>query len=202
MELSKIKANPSNPRIIRDEKFKKLIKSLQEFPEMMEHNIEGVQYKRIKDYEGYLFGEDGSVISFRGQIKEVLGSPDKDGYLKITLVDKNGKFKYFRKHRLIIEAFNGKSNMEVNHKDGNKTNNALKNLEYVTLRENQSHRRLKEGYEVGVCWARKEKKWRAYIQENKKWQHLGFYDEKEDAKKAYIDKLEQLKIINRYAENN
>lgn len=36
MKLSKIKANPSNPRIIRDEKFKKLVKSLQEFPEMME----------------------------------------------------------------------------------------------------------------------------------------------------------------------
>lgn len=36
MKLSKIKANPSNPRIIRDEKFKKLVKSIEQFPEMME----------------------------------------------------------------------------------------------------------------------------------------------------------------------
>ena len=36
MKLSDIKANPSNPRLIRDDKFKKLVTSLREFPEMME----------------------------------------------------------------------------------------------------------------------------------------------------------------------
>ena len=36
MKVSKIKSNRSNPRVIKDEKFKKLVKSLQEFPEMME----------------------------------------------------------------------------------------------------------------------------------------------------------------------
>ena len=36
MKVSKLKSNPSNPRVIKDEKFKKLVKSLQEFPEMME----------------------------------------------------------------------------------------------------------------------------------------------------------------------
>jgi hypothetical protein len=36
MKLSNIKPNPNNPRIIKDEKFDKLVKSLQEFPEMME----------------------------------------------------------------------------------------------------------------------------------------------------------------------
>ena len=35
MKLSKIKLNPNNPRIIKDDKFKKLVKSIQEFPEMM-----------------------------------------------------------------------------------------------------------------------------------------------------------------------
>jgi DNA modification methylase len=34
--ISKVKANPNNPRIIKDEKFKKLIKSIQEFPQMLE----------------------------------------------------------------------------------------------------------------------------------------------------------------------
>lgn len=36
MKLSKIKGNPNNPRIIKDDKFKKLVKSIQDFPEMME----------------------------------------------------------------------------------------------------------------------------------------------------------------------
>lgn len=35
MKLSKLKLNPTNPRIIKDDKFKKLVKSIQEFPEMM-----------------------------------------------------------------------------------------------------------------------------------------------------------------------
>jgi ParB-like chromosome segregation protein Spo0J len=36
MKLSQLKPNPENPRIIKDDKFKKLVKSLQEFPEMMD----------------------------------------------------------------------------------------------------------------------------------------------------------------------
>jgi len=36
MKLSDIKANPNNPRIIKDDKFKKLVQSLKEFPKMME----------------------------------------------------------------------------------------------------------------------------------------------------------------------
>lgn len=156
--------------------------------------------KEVKEYIGYTFTDCGKVYSYRkGGKKEVKGAKDKDGYLKITLVDGNGKFKYFRKHRLIAWAFLGYSNKQVNHKDGNKTNNALSNLEYVTQRENQSHRRKAKGYDVGVCWAKKEKKWRAYIQVDKKWMHLGFYDEKKDAKNAYLNKLKELEITNKYA---
>ena len=36
LPVSKLKANPNNPRVIRDEKFKKLVKSIKEFPEMLE----------------------------------------------------------------------------------------------------------------------------------------------------------------------
>ncbi len=35
IKISKIKSNPNNPRIIKDDKFKKLVKSIQEFPEML-----------------------------------------------------------------------------------------------------------------------------------------------------------------------
>lgn len=36
MKISEIKPNPNNPRLIKDDKFKKLVKSIEEFPEMME----------------------------------------------------------------------------------------------------------------------------------------------------------------------
>ena len=36
LPISKVKANPNNPRIIKDDKFKKLVKSIQEFPQMLE----------------------------------------------------------------------------------------------------------------------------------------------------------------------
>lgn len=36
MKLSKIKPNPNNPRVIRDERFKKLVQSIKDFPKMME----------------------------------------------------------------------------------------------------------------------------------------------------------------------
>ena len=35
IKLTTIKSNPNNPRVIRDEKFKKLVKSIEEFPKMM-----------------------------------------------------------------------------------------------------------------------------------------------------------------------
>ncbi|NBT09331.1 MAG: hypothetical protein EBS98_11135, partial [Chitinophagia bacterium] len=36
MKLSQIKPNPNNPRVIKDERFAKLVKSISEFPKMME----------------------------------------------------------------------------------------------------------------------------------------------------------------------
>ena len=73
---------------------------------------------------------------------------------------------------------------------------------WITLQENQCHWRLNEGFGVGVCWDKKSRKWRAYLQYNKVWEHLGFYDKKEDAKQAYLNRLNELKIINKYAESN
>ncbi len=36
IDINKINSNPSNPRIIKDEKFKKLVKSIKDFPQMLE----------------------------------------------------------------------------------------------------------------------------------------------------------------------
>ena len=57
MKLSKIKLNPTNPRIIKDEKFKKLVKSIQEFPEMMEKR----PMVCVTDADGLLYPLGGNM---------------------------------------------------------------------------------------------------------------------------------------------
>ncbi len=57
------------------------------------------------------------------------------------MVSLTNKFKKFYVHRLLAQAFLGgiKPKQEVNHKDGDKTNNSLNNLEVVSSSENKKH---------------------------------------------------------------
>jgi hypothetical protein len=67
--------------------------------------------------------------------------------------------------------------MVVNHKDFNKMNNNLLNLEVVTNRENSNKKHLKSSSNfVGVDYHKKSKKFRSRIVYKKKLLHLGFYD--------------------------
>ena len=97
-------------------------------------------WKRIKNYEGlYEVSNFGRVKSLeridsnKHPIKERLlkcGKVD-GGYLAVALC-KNGKHKTFLIHRLVAQAFISNPNNlpQVNHKDENKENNVVKNLEY------------------------------------------------------------------------
>ena len=74
--------------------------------------------------------------------KYLAQSNDRDGYKLVTMKkmkwSKNGQI---RVHRLVAFCFLGSSdkNFEVNHIDGNKANNCVENLEYVTSKENKIH---------------------------------------------------------------
>ena len=64
---------------------------------------------------------------------------DKDGYLIANLC-KDGKNKLCKVHRLVLSSFEKQDlNLQVNHIDGNKQNNRLDNLEWVTCSENIKH---------------------------------------------------------------
>lgn len=67
----------------------------------------------------------------------------KKGYLRVDLYDENGKRKHYKVHRLVAQAFieNPDGKPQVNHKDGNKHNNSVTNLEWVTDAENKDHRK-------------------------------------------------------------
>lgn len=62
----------------------------------------------------------------------------KTGYLYLIL-SMNSTAKTERVHRLVMRTFVGLSNLEVNHKNGIKSDNRLENLEYVTSSQNKIH---------------------------------------------------------------
>ena len=128
-------------------------------------------YYQVPGFDKYYCTKSGRIYTTqKGRVKEVQGSKDKDGYLKVVLTRENERY-YFRKHRIIALTFLGTSELEVNHINGDKQDNGIKNLEYVTKQENQCHRRKTDGYNVGVCFDKQMKKYRAYIQHNKRWMH-------------------------------
>jgi ribosomal protein S16 len=98
--------------------------------------------KDIVGYEGlYRINKDGEVISLIGRYKNVKTlkqGVDRGGYRIVTLC-KDGIHKTKTVHRLVTDAFYGKSSLQVNHKDGNKSNNKLSNLELVSAKDNMNH---------------------------------------------------------------
>lgn len=70
-----------------------------------------------------------------------LGYNLQNGYRAVTLYDSKHRRKTYLIHQLVAEAFIGRcpSGKDVNHKDGNKRNNRIENLEYVTPSENTIH---------------------------------------------------------------
>ena len=87
----------------------------------------------------YEVDENGNIYNINTG-KELIGSIYNSGY-KIVRLMINGKSKGFSVHRLVAQAFlkNPNNLPIVNHKDGNKLNNKVNNLEWVTQSENRKH---------------------------------------------------------------
>lgn len=108
------------------------------------------EWKDIKGYEGlYQISNTGNVKSLERRIdgkkchrkleEKILKPIETDrGYLRVKL-SRDNKVSKVRIHRLVAEAFIEKPELEVNHIDGNKKNNCIENLEWVTSKENKQH---------------------------------------------------------------
>lgn len=99
-------------------------------------------WKPVPDYDGYQVSNFGRVKRIYKNGKQRVLKPvlNRNGYLRICLSKGNEK-KIFSIHRLVAQAFipNPLSKPQINHIDGNKLNNHVENLEWVTGSENQRH---------------------------------------------------------------
>lgn len=100
---------------------------------------EYIRYTYINGYNrSYRIYTDGEVWSVRSG--KFLKQESSKGYKRVTL-SINGKTKRFQVHRLVAMYFieNPLNKPCVNHIDGDKENNELKNLEWCTYSENERH---------------------------------------------------------------
>jgi hypothetical protein len=103
-------------------------------------------WKEIEGFEDlYEISNHGNVKRKNKNVNRKL-APHTEGYNRIDLW-KDGEVKYYHVHRLVAFAFipNPENKPFVNHKDGNKKNNLVDNLEWCTHLENMQHAR-KNGY--------------------------------------------------------
>lgn len=94
--------------------------------------------KEIPYAKGYLIDTNGNVFNKKGKLLK----PQVNGsYFAVDLPIGCGKYKRATIHRLVAVAFleNKDNKPQVNHKDGNKFNNNVDNLEWVTRSENMKH---------------------------------------------------------------
>lgn len=117
-------------------------------------------WKDIKGYEGkyqvsnlgrvkslYRTNYDINSSSYRMIKQEKILKLNCDNRYVYVELFKDGERKNPKVHRLVLETFNPTNNkdLEINHIDGNKLNNRLENLEWVTHSENMVH-----SYKIGL----------------------------------------------------
>lgn len=85
-------------------------------------------------------------ISDNGQVRNdktgrILKQRTSNEYCRVSLTMGHGQMKNFAVHRLVAEAFipNPEHKEVVNHKDGQRNNNSMDNLEWCTQSENSKH---------------------------------------------------------------
>lgn len=125
-------------------------------------------WKKIKYYPNYEVSDLGRVRSLKfysnvhkryyDRILILKEKTNRWGYKYVGLSNRNGR-KSIIIHRLVAEAFipNPDNLPEINHKDGNKTNNCIDNLEWCTRSYNMAH-----SYKLGLRKSIKE-----YIKERR-----------------------------------
>jgi len=160
-------------------------------------------FGRVKRKKHFIECENGNKRFFKEKI--LFYKKNEKGYIRVHLRSKL-KDSMYAVHRIVAEAFipNPDRKETVNHKDFNKENNYVENLEWMTISENIKHAVVNSRYKSanlkkrhrtknntssiynGVSFDNSQiKKWRARIYFNKKSIHIGRFNSEIEAAKAY-----------------
>ena len=152
-------------------------------------------WTNVRGYPDYAISTYGSVENMV-TCKILKPQVGTTGYYHVTLYN-NGKFKKFKIHKLVANAYlenlNNKEN--VDHIDCDRLNNNVSNLRWCTSQENSRNAKLSSksssGFK-GICFHKQSNKWRAHIMIDGIQIHLGLFDNIEDAKYARQEKVNEL----------
>ena len=169
------------------------------------------EWKKIPGYEGlYEVSNMGNVRNVRRN-KLLRLSKTNNRYIRVSLC-KNGIKTGLTVHRLVAEAFipNPDNLPEVNHKDEDKTNNRVENLEWCDHKYNMNYgtrnirakeTAIKNGYYTGLSKEEYRKKYRDKNKEKIREKQRGYM--KEYNKNYYEKNREEIREHNReYKKNN
>jgi len=99
------------------------------------------EFERLKDFPEYGISRDGRVYSYKSKMCQKLFKKE-NGYVVVTFSEK-GKVTVPQIHRLVAAQFipndDPLNKTQVNHKDWNRSNNNVENLEWMTPSQNSSH---------------------------------------------------------------
>lgn len=97
-----------------------------------------MEWKSVPNYSNYEVSDDGRVKNKKRN--RLLKPRIVKGYHRVVLCEQN-VCRPITVHRLVADVFcpGDHTGLQVNHKDGNKTNNCANNLEWVTQSENNYH---------------------------------------------------------------
>ena len=150
-------------------------------------------FKTIEGYEKHEISNFGNVKSLIGNEKILNGWLDRGGYKQVRL----SRTYQPLIHRLVAEHFleNWNPTLEVDHIDRDPSNNHVNNLRMATRQQNMfnsSSQKDSSSKYKGVSWHKGARKWMAQIQIDGKKKHLGFFDNEEDARDAYIERAREI----------
>lgn len=119
------------------------------------------------------------------------GCLHKDGYITVSINSKT-----YKVHRVIWAMTYGYWPInDIDHKDGNPSNDRIGNLREATTLENGQNRKInsnnKSGYR-GVHWNKPSNKWMAMIKVKGKCIHLGYFDDIQEASQSYLTAKSEL----------
>ena len=117
------------------------------------------------------------------------GSLTETGYIKVMI----GAKKYLA-HRIMLYMFYGvPPTDEVDHKNGDRSDNRILNLRYATKSQNQHNARLRKDNSTGFkCVHKLGNRFRAVFEKDGKRYDLGVFGTPEEAHKAYVKEVRKL----------